>query len=298
VNFQPDQLELDGASDCLVQEQPAPVVVEADVQAVLYAHLHFDGRVLLGQRFDGLHHEVLLLYDVAGQARALDCDADEVAQLDVVAVVRLVGAVERGKLKPVFGGRRQIALFAQRAVNLQAPCEGAARGKGRQAPCEGAARSKGQRELPCSARAPSSRSTFRCAQRAGTSCRCALPSSCRPCTRGGCQQVETGKPGGDARRNTTPLQCSAETVTLVRRQSFQRRCPAERGCEDEREQQEQFKVQTTNETHGARKNAKLPAALFALHRAFQPRFLVVKGKIDGRSVLERVLHAAEEALGF
>ncbi len=42
--------------------QSAPVVVETNVQAVLNAHLHLDGRILLGQRFNALHDEILLVH--------------------------------------------------------------------------------------------------------------------------------------------------------------------------------------------------------------------------------------------
>jgi hypothetical protein len=45
-----------------------------------------------------------------------------------------------------------------------------------------------------------------------------------------------------------------------------------------------------------REYAQVLDAAIDLHRALQPRLLVVEAKVDGGSVLQRVLHSAEEAL--
>jgi hypothetical protein len=144
-----------------VLAQSAPVVVETNVQAVLYAHLHLDGGVLLGKRFNSLHNEILLVhlrrrsslkqhaaaatwgacdvprqsvtkmhcwkggmaYNVARETGAVDGDTNEIAKLDVVAVVGLKCAVEGGEVEGEVGWRSEVAFVCERAVHLQAQWE-------------------------------------------------------------------------------------------------------------------------------------------------------------------------------
>ncbi len=57
-------------------------------------------------------------YNVAREPGTVNGDANEVAKLDVVAVVGLKGAVEGGEVESEVGGRSEVAFVCKRAVHL------------------------------------------------------------------------------------------------------------------------------------------------------------------------------------
>lgn len=88
LDLEADEEEVDAADDDVLEVVLALAVLELDVEAVLDADVHLDGAVGLGGDAVAVDPEVLLADDVGHAAG--DGDADEVPQLHVDAVVRLV----------------------------------------------------------------------------------------------------------------------------------------------------------------------------------------------------------------
>lgn len=87
-DLQPDQQEVDPPDYDVLQVVLALGVFELDVQAVLNTDVHLDAAVHLGRDAVRVHPDVLLPDDICHAAA--DGDADEVAQLDIDAVIGLV----------------------------------------------------------------------------------------------------------------------------------------------------------------------------------------------------------------
>mmetsp|Transcript_35334 Transcript_35334/g.110450 ORF Transcript_35334/g.110450 Transcript_35334/m.110450 type:complete len:200 (-) Transcript_35334:402-1001(-) len=86
-------LELNAPCQDGVQRVVRVRVHEGDVNAVLYPHVHLDGRVVVIGGYlvaQELHSEVLLVHDIAPEATS-DHDPQEVSDVTEVTIVRVVG---------------------------------------------------------------------------------------------------------------------------------------------------------------------------------------------------------------
>lgn len=124
LDLESDQQEVDAADNNVLQMVLALGVLELDVEAVLDSHVHLDAAVDLGGDSVAVDPNVLFADDIGHAAG--DGDADEIAQLDVNAIVGLVLLlhvlkVEVERLRVLqLAGRRELLVEREKFVVVAA----------------------------------------------------------------------------------------------------------------------------------------------------------------------------------
>lgn len=88
LNLQPHEQEINPSNNNVLEMVLRLGILKLDMQTILYTNIHLDRAVVFRRHAVGIHPEIFLADDV-GHAPG-DGDADEIAELDVDAIVGFI----------------------------------------------------------------------------------------------------------------------------------------------------------------------------------------------------------------